>query len=88
MDVDSFQRDDKEISFYNPLTKPITVDARNEQNEVITYDLQPLKMYTYPAYIANHLIKNITDAYMNENNINPLTEPQEVEEFKKKVYGS
>lgn len=88
MEPDKWVRDETPLSFYNPLTKPLTVYARDENNDLETHNLDPMKMYTYPTYVARHLIKNIKDAYVSEHDINPVTELDKMTALEKEIYGT
>lgn len=83
--MDYPKRDETQRTFYNPLSHTLVVVARKADNTTHEYMLDPIKYHTYPAYIAEHLIKNLIDAVANERGINTVREPNKIEEIRKEI---
>lgn len=79
--VDSLdiKRDDTPKSFFNPLHHAFILTYRDEDNKEETLTIPPLKLVTYPTYLADLIIKHLVTEIINERGLGYLTDEKRKE---------
>lgn len=63
-DANWAKRDETPVDFFNPLASDFTVEMFDEQNNAVSYTIPAQQLATYPKYIADFIIRHLTEAVM------------------------
>ena len=84
VNIDLKPRNETPKSVFNPLKTDFICTLRDDQNVSQTYIIHSMEIETYPAYIADVLMKKLITAIKNARNVNPISLEEE-EKIKKEV---
>ena len=83
-DPTTWTKDETAKTFFSPLSKDLVIEYRNDDGTYQAYIIPMLSPSTYPTYLADHFIKHIVDAVINERGLGYIT-PEERAEIQKEV---
>lgn len=78
------KRNDTPRSLFNPLRTDFVAEIRDEHNVQQKYVIRSMEIETFPAWLANIIMKHLIVAVQNERHINPL-DPIATEEIRKEI---
>jgi hypothetical protein len=84
IDSKDIKRDETKISLFNPLKTDFIDHMRDDNNVEREYLVRSMEIETFPAYIANHVIKHLIDAIKNERSVIG-TDLKAIEDIEKEV---
>jgi len=84
LNIDLKPRDETPKSVFNPLRYDFKTTYRNDDNSFREYMVRSMEIETFPAYIANHVIKHLIDAVQNERHVLG-TDLKAIEEIRKEI---
>lgn len=83
-DPTTWTRNDVEKSFFNPVSRELVLEYRNDRDETVTYTLLPLRIATYPTYLADFMIKRLIDFVIEDRKMGYVT-PEGRAEIRKEI---
>ena len=84
INIDLKPRDNTPKSVFNPLKYDFKTTYRDDNNHQREYFIRSMEIETFPAYIADHMVKHLIDAVQNERHILG-TDLKAIEEIRKEV---
>jgi len=84
MDANWIKRDETPKSIFNPMKIDLVCSIRDDNNVPQDYIVHSMEIETYPAYIANIIIKKLITAIKYARNVPPHSQEEE-DKIKKEV---
>jgi hypothetical protein len=71
-------------SIFNPLPNDFSTIYKDDENVDHVYTVPSMQVTTFPTYLANHVITQLTDALINDRNLGYVT-PEERRKIEEEI---